>query len=51
MGPLKGYAPSFIESLMTSEIITRAITSFSLGNNSPEINQKSHVVFGGINYK
>ena len=51
MGPLKDHAPSFIESLMMSEIISRAITSFSLGNNSPEINQKSYVVFGGINYK
>ena len=51
MGPVKENAPSFIESMMASEIISRAITSFSLGNNSPEINQKSYVVFGGINYK
>lgn len=38
MGPVKDNAPSFIESMMASEIINRAITSFSLGNNSPEIN-------------
>lgn len=50
MGPSKESAPSFIESLQAHERIVNGLTSFSLGNNRPSLNQESYMIFGGINY-
>ena len=38
LGPVKNSVPSLINTMMSSQIINKAIASFSLGNASPQVN-------------